>query len=443
MTTTPTLPPALPPASPAAPTPALGREELGKLYRARLSKGRATLGELFGGHIEVASQGAWVTTSEGRTFLNCGGYGVFLTGARHPTVIRHVAEQLATHPVATRLFLEPQVALAADALVSVVPEGLERVHFAGSGAEAVETAIKLARTRGRHRLIATENGYHGKTMGALSLTGKSVFQDPFRPLLPETSHVPFGDAAALEPLLAASPGEACVFIEPVQGEAGVVIPPQGYLRAVRDLCDRYGAYLVLDEIQTGLGRLGTWWGADREGISPDVLLVGKGLSGGVVPVSAVVATREAFGAFDRDPYLHTSTFSGAPLAMAAVRGSLAAMHEDDLVARSRDLGAEILPELDRIVRSHYGSAVREVRGQGLLLGIEFTDPGPAGDLLIELIMNGVIANHSLNSHLVLRFTPPAVLTRGDLDFFYEAVDRACRAQGARYAPTAEGGNIHA
>ncbi|WP_078876871.1 aminotransferase class III-fold pyridoxal phosphate-dependent enzyme [Streptomyces sp. 150FB] len=442
VTTTPILPSPVPPISPTL-TPVLGRAELGKLYRTRLSKGRATLGELFGGHIEVASQGAWVTTSDGKTFLNCGGYGVFLTGARHPTVIRHVAEQLATHPVATRLFLEPQAALAADALVSVAPAGLERVHFAGSGAEAVETAIKLARTLGRHRLIATENGYHGKTMGALSLTGRSVFQDPFRPLLPETSHVPYGDAAALEPLLAAAPGESCVFIEPVQGEAGVVIPPEGYLRAVRALCDRYGALLVLDEIQTGLGRLGTWWGADREGVSPDILLVGKGLSGGVVPVSAVVATREAFGAFDRDPYLHTSTFSGAPLAMAAVRGSLAALHEDDLVARSRDLGAEILPELDRIVRSHYGAAVREVRGRGLLLGIEFTDPGPAGDLLIELIMNGVIANHSLNSHLVLRFTPPAVLTRADLDFFYEAVDRACRAQGARYAPTAEGDTIHA
>lgn len=256
--TTPTsvLPPAVPPtAPPAAPatTPALGREELGRLYRARLSKGRATLGELFGGHIEVASEGAWVTTSTGERFLNCGGYGVFLMGARHPTVIRHVAEQLATHPVATRLFLEPQVALAADALVSVAPPGLERVHFAGSGAEAAETAIKLARTRGHHRLIAMENGYHGKTMGALSLTGKSVFQDPFRPLLPQTSHVPYGDAVALESLLATAPGEACVFIEPVQGEAGVVIPPAGYLRAVRELCDRYGAFLVLDEIQTGLG----------------------------------------------------------------------------------------------------------------------------------------------------------------------------------------------
>ncbi|MBQ0851963.1 aspartate aminotransferase family protein [Streptomyces sp. NPDC057620] len=408
------------------------REELGRLYRARLSKGRATLGEMFGGHVEVASEGAWVTTADGGRFLNCGGYGVFLTGARHPTVLRYVSEQLHSHPVATRLFLEPQAALAADALVAVAPPGLERVHFAGSGAEAVETAIKVARTRGRTRLIAMESCYHGKTMGALSLTGKDVFQNPFRPLLPDVTHVPYGDTAPLGEALAAAPGEACVFVEPVQGEAGVVIPPPGYLREVRRLCDAHGALLVLDEIQTGMGRLGSWWGADAEDVRPDLMLVGKGLSGGVVPVSAVLSTPEAFSVLDRDPYLHTSTFSGAPLAMAAARGALAAIQEDELVDRARVLGGEILNVLGRIVRAHYGSAVREVRGRGLLLGVEFAEPGPAGDLLIELIEHGVVANHSLNSHLVLRLTPPAVLTRGDLDFLYEALDRACRAQSARY-----------
>ncbi|MCP9944757.1 aminotransferase class III-fold pyridoxal phosphate-dependent enzyme [Streptomyces somaliensis] len=420
-----------------------GREEVGRLYRDHLNRGRATLGEMFGGHVEVESRGAWVTTAEGRRFLNCGGYGVFLTGARHPTVIRHVVEQLERHPIATRLFLEPQAALAAEALISVVPDGLSRVHFAGSGAEAAETALKLARTKGRRRLVATVNGYHGKTAGALSLTGNEVFRTPFQPLLPGTAHVPFGDAAALEAMLAEAPGECCVFVEPVQGEAGVVIPPAGYLRSVREACDRNGALLVLDEVQTGLGRLGTWWGADAEGVTPDIMLVGKGLSGGVVPVSAVVATREAFSVFDRDPYLHTSTFSGAPLAMAAARGAIAAMKEEDLVTRARDLGDELLPELRRIAVHHYGDAVREVRGRGLLLGIEFAGPGPAGDLLIELIDNGVIANHSLNSHLVLRLTPPAVLDRSDVDFLYEAFDRACRAQAARYSPTAGSSRDHA
>ncbi|MGW6568399.1 aspartate aminotransferase family protein [Streptomyces sp. NPDC054975] len=424
-------------------TPVYDREHIGRLYRANLSKGRATLGELFGGHIETGSEGSWIVTADGRRFLNCGSYGVLITGARHPTVVRHVTEQLGRHPVASRVFLEPQAALAAEALVAKAPAGLERVHFACSGAEAVETAIKIARTRGKDQLVATHGGYHGKTMGALSLTGKDVFQDPFRPLLPGVHHVPYGDADALEELLRTMPGRACFVVEPVQGEAGVVLPPPGYLRAVQELCRTYDAFLVLDEIQTGLGRLGTWWGADAEGVTPDVLLAGKALGGGILPVSAVVATPKAFAAFDKDPYLHTSTFSGTPLAMAAVRGALAAIEEDGLVDRARDLGAEMLTTVRDIAHRHFGPVVREVRGRGLLIGIEFAIPGPAGDLLIELISHGVVANHSLNSHLVLRLTPPAVLDAAEARFLYEAFDRACRAQASRYVPTFEGDSAHA
>ncbi|MBB1244037.1 aspartate aminotransferase family protein [Streptomyces durbertensis] len=423
--------------------PADHREHTGRLYRAHLSKGRATLGELFGGYVETGSEGSWIVTEDGSRFLNCGSYGVLITGARHPTVVRHVTDQLGRHPVASRVFLEPQAALAAEALAARAPAGLERVHFACSGAEAVETAIKIARTRGKDQLVATHDGYHGKTMGALSLTGKDVFQDPFRPLLPGVHHVPYGDADALGELLRTMPGRACVVVEPVQGEAGVVLPPPGYLRAVRELCHAHDALLVLDEIQTGLGRLGTWWGADAEGVTPDLLLAGKALGGGILPVSAVIATPEAFAAFDKDPYLHTSTFSGTPLAMAAVRGALAAIEEDGLVDRARDIGAEMLTTVRDIARRHYGPVLREVRGRGLLIGIEFAIPGPAGDLLIELIQHGVVANHSLNSHLVLRLTPPAVLDASDTRFLYEAFDRACHAQAARYVPIFEGDSAHA
>jgi putrescine aminotransferase len=410
----------------------LDRETIRRLYRTRLSRGRATIGELMGGHIEVASEGAWVTTADGTRLLNCGGYGVFLMGARHPTVVRAVSQQLHSHPIATRMFLEPQLALAAESLINVSPPGLERVHFAGSGAEAVECAIKMARTHGHTRLISAVSGYHGKTLGALSLTAREVFQKPFRPLLPGATHVPYGDPAALEEVLALEPGNACVVLEPVQGEAGVIVPPDGYLRKVGVLCHRYGAFFVLDEVQTGLGRLGDWWGADRESVTPDVLLAGKGLSGGVVPVAAAIASAEAYAVFDSDPYLHTSTFSGAPIAMAAVRGAIQAIAEDDLVTRSRVLGAQILAQVRAIVTAHFGSLVAEVRGRGLLIGIEFTDSGPAGDLLIELVNQGVVANHSLNSDLVLRLTPPAVLTPSDLEYLFTAMDRACRAQAVRY-----------
>jgi putrescine aminotransferase len=396
-------------------------------HRRYLSKGRASLGEMFGGDVEVASSGAWVQTAGGRQILNCGGYGVFLMGARHPRVIAEVTRQLNTNPVATRLLLEPQVVDAAEALVSVTPTGLERVHFANGGAEAVEAAIKLARANGKRHLISMESGYHGKTMGALSLTAKRVFQAPFRPLLPGVSHVPFGDVNALAEELGRHRGQACVIVEPVQGEAGVILPPPGYLRDVQGLCIEHDALFVLDEIQTGLGRLGHWWGADCEGVSPDVLLVGKGLSGGVVPVSAMVATKEAFAPFDKDPFIHTSTFSGNPLSMAAAKGAIAAIQEDDLVQRAHQLGELLRPELEQIAKAVLKHRLREVRGVGLLIGIELTVPGLAGDLLLELIGAGVLGNHSLNSASVMRLTPPAILNNHDVQILLDAFERATRA----------------
>ncbi|HET9139826.1 aspartate aminotransferase family protein [Actinophytocola sp.] len=396
-------------------------------YRRHLSTGRAALGEMFGGDVEVAARGAWVRTSAGRELLNCGGYGVFITGARHPRVLRAVRRQLSTNPVATRLLIEPQVALAAEALVGTTPAGLDRVHFACGGAEAVEAALKMARANGKRRLVSMENGYHGKTLGALSVTANPLFQDPFRPLLPDTAHVRYGDAAALEAELAAHPDESCVIVEPVQGEAGVVIPPFGYLAEVRRLCHQYGAFLILDEIQTGLGRLGYWWGAEREAIVPDVLLAGKALGGGVLPVSAAIATAEAFAPFDRDPFLHTSTFSGSPLGMAAAQAAIAAIRDEHLVFRSRWLGELLREEIAEILVERLGAAVREVRGLGLLIGIELAVDGLAGELLLELMAAGVIANHSLNSAQVLRLTPPAVMDHEDVDFLLHAVDRAARA----------------
>jgi putrescine aminotransferase len=406
----------------ATPDLTLGR------YRRHLSSGRASLGEMFGGDVEVHASGAWVRTRAGRELLNCGGYGVFITGARHPRVLAEVHAQLDRNPVATRLLLEPQAGLAAEYLTAVSPPGLDRVHFACSGTEAVEAALKLARANGKRHVVGMVNGYHGKTLGALSVTGRALFQRPFQPLLPDVSHVPFGDHLSLaDELTRHDDGTVCVVLEPVQGEAGVVVPPAGYLRRVAELCRRHGAFLVLDEVQTGLGRLGTWWGADREGVVPDALLVGKALGGGVVPVSALVATDEAFAPFDRDPFIHTSTFSGYPLGMAAVRGALAAIEEDDLVARADRLGRRLNDELGHLLRELLGDRVAALRGAGLLIGVELAVDGLAGELLLELVAAGVIANHSLNSDRVLRLTPPAVLDDREVQFLLDAFERAARA----------------
>ncbi|MFD4538787.1 aspartate aminotransferase family protein [Streptomyces bauhiniae] len=424
----------------SAGAPADQEAEILRLYRAHLSKGRATLAELFGTHMEVESQGAWLTTSDGERFLNAGGYGVFIMGARHPIVMEAVRRQLETHPVATRILLEPTVARAAEALVSVAPEGLDRVHFALSGAEAVETGLKLARANGRKRTVSMRGGYHGKTLGALSATAKDVYQAPFRPLIPDFVHLPFGDIDALRAELSQHPGEVCVILEPVQGEGGVIIPPKGYLKQVEEAVREFDGFLVLDEVQSGFGRLGEWWGLDTEGIRPDVLLAGKALGGGVVPVSAALATRKAFRPFDKDPYVHTATFSGQPLLMAAVQGSVRALREEELVPRARELGARLLPRITEIARRNIPDQLVEVRGQGLLIGVELIEPGLAGELLIELFNHGVVANHSMNGSSVVRFTPPAILTDRDVEFLLDSFDKATVDLVRRSATMPEGGN---
>ncbi|AKN75229.1 acetylornithine aminotransferase [Streptomyces sp. PBH53] len=401
------------------------------VYRRTMSSGRARLAEVLGGQVEVESSGAWITANDGRRYLNAGGYGVFITGARHPTVVREVERQLHSHPIGSRIFLEPAAARAAELLTSVTPPGLERIHFSGSGTEAVEAALKLARLNGRRRLVSMVGGYHGKTLGALSVTAKSTFQEPFRPLLPDVSHVPYGDVPALRAVLAEHPGEFCVIVEPVQGEGGVVIPPAGYLSAVRAACSEYGALLVVDEIQTGLGRLGRWWGADAEEVRPDILLSGKALGGAVMPVAATIATSEVFSVLDRDPVLHTSTFSAAPLAMAAVCGAITAIRDEGLVDRAAELGSLITPELTRITGAHLAHHPHEVRGAGLLIGVEFVDPALAADLFIALVGQDVVANLSLNSDNVVRFTPPAVMSDSDVEFFIERFDRAARQVAER------------
>ena len=395
------------------------------MYRRHLGRGRARLGAMTGGITEVTSFGARVWDSTGREYLDCGGYGVFLLGHTHPDVTEAVITQVRRHPLATRLLLEPVAATAAATLAGVTPEGLDLVHFVTSGAEATETAIKLARAHGKTLLVSTYGGYHGKTTGALALTAKPVFQDPFRPLL-DTVHVPYGDPDALAAVLADHPGEGCVFIEPVQGEGGVVVPPVGYLSAVQQLCRDHEAMFVLDEIQTGLGRLGTWWGADTEGIRPDVMLVGKNLSGGVIPVAATVATAAAYAPFDRDPFLHTSTFAAAPGAMAAATAAVRVIARDGLVERAATLGDRIHAMLCDAFAGLRGNVVTDIRGRGLLLGVELADEALAGQLMLHLLDAGVLVNHSLTANRVVRLTPPAVITDTDLDQLRHALDDAAR-----------------
>ncbi|MFI1937050.1 aspartate aminotransferase family protein [Streptomyces purpureus] len=418
--------------STALPAPRTHGAETVELYRRHLGSGRAVLGAVLGGMVEVDSEGPWVHTHDGRRFLDFGGYGVFILGHRHPSVVAAVHEQLHRHPLATRVFLEPVAARAAQVLTARTPPGLDLVHFVNSGTEATEAALKLARAHGRNALISMESGYHGKTLGALSVTANRLYQDPFAPLLPDTAHVPYGDAGALATALAERRGRACVILEPVQGEGGVRIPPPGYLAEVSRLCRRYGALLVADEVQTGLGRLGTWWGVDAERVVPDMMLVGKGLSGGVVPVAAMVATEEVYHPFSRDPYLHTSTFAASPLACAAAVAAVEALDGEDHVTRAAALGETLLTGVRAVCAPYLnGGPVREVRGRGLLIGVECAQEQAVGELVLELIGRGVLVNHSLNAGRVLRLTPPAVIREAEVQFFLAALAQALRTVSAR------------
>jgi putrescine aminotransferase len=396
-------------------------------YRRHFGGGRASVGQLLGGMVEVASSGAWIDVEDGRRYLDFGGYGVFILGHRHPVVTAAVHRQLDRHPLASRTFLEPVTAQAAAALARTTPGDLDLVHFVNSGAEATEAALKLARIHGRTSVITTSRGYHGKTLGALSVTANPTYQDPFRPLLPDIIAVPYGDAAAMAVALRTTNGTGVVILEPVQGEGGVVIPPAGYLRDVADLCTANDALLIVDEIQTGMGRLGTWWGIEAEHVVPDILLVGKGLSGGVVPIAAMVATPRAYAPFAKDPYLHTSTFAGSPLACAAAAATIGVIHDEQIVERASRTGALLLREMRQVCAGLRPPGLVEVRGRGLLLGIEFEDPGTVGELALQLLERGVLSCHSLNSSRVLRFTPPAVLDDIEISQFLTSFSAAIAA----------------
>lgn len=386
-----------------------------------VNKSHAKLAELMGTHVEVRSSGNHIFDERGQKYLACGGYGVFTIGHCHPTVIEAVKAQLECHPLSTRALLNAEQGLAAETLVSITPKGLDYVYFGNSGAEATEAGLKLARLSGKRKLIAMQGGFHGKTLGALSVTSREAYRLPFQPLLPEVEFIPFADPKALENVLSNNGHECCVILEPVQAEGGVIIPYKGYLRDVERLCRHYGAFLILDEIQTGLARLGIWWGADREQVVPDVLLVGKALSGGVIPISAAVASAQAYAGFNQDPLLHTSTFAGNPLATVAARATINVIKNENIIPKAKALGEKLVVEVQRIVSEMCPHLVQDVRGMGLLIGIEFKADYLAGDFMFELMHRNVLVSYSLSAHHVVRLTPPATLSESDVDWLLTAI----------------------
>ena len=366
-------------------------------------------------HIEHHAEGVTLTDLEGNTYIDClGGYGVFSLGHRHPKVVKAVKRQLDRIPLASKTFLNKPLADLSAKLAELSPGDLQYSFLSNSGAEAAEAALKIARmASGKTDFVSTEGAYHGKTMGALSVTGRTVYRRPFEPMLPGGCFVPFGDADAIE--AAITDRTAAVILEPVQGEGGIKVPSPDYFPRVREICDRHGVLLIVDEVQTGLGRTGKMFAVNHWDVAPDVMTLAKALGGGVMPIGATLATPAIWNrVFHENPFIHTTTFGGGELACAAALAALEVTVEENLPARAAENGAYFLHGLQRIQAEH-PNILKEARGLGLMLGVEFTD-SDIGKLVIgTMVHRGVIAAYTLNNPKVIRFEPPLIITRAQID----------------------------
>ncbi|SFS62649.1 acetylornithine transaminase [Saccharopolyspora flava] len=315
----------------------------------------------------VSGSGAELTDADGKTYLDfVSGIAVNALGHAHPAIVRAVSDQVAKLGHVSNLYVHELGLTLAERLLDLAgATGQGRVLFCNSGAEANEAAFKIARLTGRPKIVSTQGGFHGRTMGALALTGQPAKQEPFAPMPAGVVHVPYGDVAALESEV--DDNTAAVFLEPIQGENGVVVPPEGYLRAAREIASRNGALLVLDEVQTGIGRTGSWFAFQREGVTPDVITLAKGLGGGL-PIGACIGIGAAADLLH--PGQHGTTFGGNPIVCAAALAVLDTIVDDGLLDHVQKVGEELVTG----VRGLGHPLVREVRGAGLLVAIGLTEP---------------------------------------------------------------------
>lgn len=362
--------------------------------------------------VVAAAQGAWVYDVDGKRYLDClSAYSAVNQGHCHPRILRALREQAERVTLTSRAYRNDQLPPFCKELAELC--GMEAVLPMNSGAEAVESAIKAARRWGYMRkgiprnqaeIVVCENNFHGRTTTIVGFSSDAGSREGFGPFTPGFRTIPFGSAGALD--RAITPNTCAFLVEPIQCEAGILTPPAGYLAAAAEICRFRGVLLIADEIQTGLGRTGAMFACDHEGIRPDAYVLGKALSGGFYPVSAVVSSRDVLGVFD--PGSHGSTFGGNPLGCAVAREALRVVQEEGLVRRSAEIGSWFLGELGRL--SH--PEIIEVRGQGLLAGIELR--GPARPYCERLQRLGLLCKETHDR--VIRIAPPLVIGREDLEW---------------------------
>jgi putrescine aminotransferase len=409
--------------------------------------------------IFVKGEGTHLWDSDGNRYLDfVAGFGSLNLGHNHPRVVEAVTTAMTeSAPGFAQSAVNPYAAALAERLATLSPPGLEMVFYANGGADAVEAALKLARrATGRRDLLYCDRSYHGKTLGALSVTGNRAYQDPFGPLLDGCRRVPYGDLESLERALA-DERYAALVVEPLQAEGGMIVPPADYLRGAQQLCRRRGTLLVVDEIQTGFGRTGSMFAVDRLGVEPDVMTLAKSLGGGLMPIGAMLARRDlwmkAYGTFHTFA-LHTSTFGGGSLACAAGLAALEVLSDEDLATNAAERGRQLLDGLKQL-QGEVG-VIREIRGEGLLIGVEFeplpdsirahwkeVDASGVSSYLIpdlETLLNTAAAAYVMHTLLdqygiytqttrsnprVLRVQPPLTISADEIDYFLECITECC------------------
>ena len=352
----------------------------------------------------IKGKGIVVTDADGRDYLDfLGGIATSILGHAHPAIVKAVNKQVSILGHVSNFYAHPNAIVLAEKLASMTGDKTAKVFFCQSGAEANEAAFKLSRRTGKVRVVAAQGAFHGRTMGALSLTGQPAKREPFLPLIKGVKHVPYGDIGAMRK--AVTKKTAMVIIEPIMGEAGVIVPPADYLQQLRTLCDEKGTLLVIDAVQTGMGRTGDWFGYEYSGITPDVITLAKGLGGGL-PLGAMIALGKAAELFQ--PGDHGSTFGGNPVTTAAGLAAIDVIESKKLLAKVKKQGAYLIQELALI------PGVKEVRGAGLLLGIEL-DSLKASDIATTMRNAGVLVNAA--NETTIRIAPALIVTDAQINKF--------------------------
>lgn len=425
----------------------LSRRETVDLFQSHLNKVQVSMFKLLDFDKKfVKAEGAYLWDEDGKRYIDfIGGYGSLNVGHNNPAIIEAVAktdDQPNMFP--TNIGAIP-AALAAN-LSAISPPGLKRCFFCNSGTEAVEAGLKLARlVTNRYKVVSAISAFHGKTLGALSVSGREKYKRLYRPLLEGCYVVPYGDLEALEKALD-NRDVAAFIVEPIQGEAGVIVPPPGYLKSAAEICRKYDTLFIADEIQTGLGRTGTLFASTFEHVKPDIMLLAKSLSGGIMPIGAMMTTdshwQKAYGTFET-AFLHTSTFGGNTRACAAGIAAVNYIIDNDLTSQAKEKGDYLLSRLNELKPDH--PMIKDVRGRGLLIGLEFKEPFKGyvdkitkgalnriyHDYFASIVASqlvhkyGIITAFTWNNPNVLRFEPPLEISYSELDLLVKALDDIC------------------